>query len=106
MTDMEPEKFSVVFLNTVPRVTSREQGRAARSLLKNLVRLHGTIELSLGGIEAMTPSFADECFGRLLEELGEAEFRRAVRFRGADPTTKTLINQVLRIRLGEMKNKG
>lgn len=57
----------------------------------------------MDGIDLMTPSFADELFGKLLIELGESRFRERLQIRGGNPGIRQLVNQVLRIRLAETR---
>ena len=83
---------------------SRQEGCVIRSRLSSLLAAHETVIIDLDGAEAMTPSFVDECFGKLLLELGEEAFRSRVSFEGSDKSLKRLVNQVLRARLAEIHN--
>ena len=60
-------------------------------------RLRSGLELrvDLSGIEAISPSFTDEFFGGLFEELGEAEFRRRIRVHCPSAPWRALIQKVL-----------
>lgn len=76
---------------------TRRQGEVARGLLLQALEAYPKktrVTVSLAGV-VMTPSFADECFGKLLLNLGEEQFRTRVRFVDVDGTTKTLLNAVL-----------
>lgn len=78
--------------------TSRQEGQIMRNQIKELIKKYDPdkrIMISLEGIIAMGPSFTDECFGKLLLEMGTTQFRRKIGFTGANPTIKTLINVVL-----------
>jgi hypothetical protein len=89
------------FVTAFPKGTSRTQGEAARKWLRGLVDLHKSIELDLDGVELITPSFADECFGKLLKELGQKDFRSRLQLRGGAPAVQQIVNHVLRVRLSE-----
>lgn len=52
------------------------------------------IEIDLDGI-VLTPSFADELLGGLMEELGPAEFRRRIRLLNVPGSARPLIRNVL-----------
>jgi len=82
---------------------TRGQGELVRA---QLVELHETLApgerltIDFAGVSAMTPSFADECFGKLAERLGANVFRSSVRLVGADEVVRVLVNSVLARRLG------
>ncbi len=100
---METTPINVNFSSAAPKGTSRDQGRVARQWLKGLVEFHKQVLLGLDGVEVLTPSFADECFGKLLVEMGEEDFRNRLQITGGTPEVRKLINQVLRIRLQELR---
>ncbi len=83
---------------------SRGQGERLRNeLTKEYERLDvdHTLVIDFNGVDTMTPSFADECFGKLAEKIGVERFRKAISLVGADETIKTLVNSVLALRLTE-----
>ncbi len=83
---------------------TRRQGELARGMLVEALGKYPQntrVTISLAGV-VMTPSFADECFGKLLLNLGEEQFRKRVRFADVDGTTKTLLNAVLSKRSREL----
>lgn len=88
---------------------TRREGELVRGELRKFlgtVAAQEPVEISLAGLDRMTPSFVDECLGKLLLELGADEFRRRVVLSGADPTTKTLVNAVLSKRARESQVAG
>ena len=95
-------RFKIDFGTSAPPGLTRTQGERARAWLRDIIALHGPVEVDLSHVEAFAPSFADECFGKLLLELGEDEFRQKVRFCGGTPAVRTLINYVLRVRLSQL----
>jgi hypothetical protein len=54
-----------------------------------------TLVVDFEGVRAVTPSFVDECLGRLLREVGTRRFRHALRLRTDDATVRRLVNRVL-----------
>lgn len=84
-------------------VTRRQGDLVRKSLEKTLAGLAPAdrLRISLAGIGTMTPSFADECFGKLLLSLGESHFRSRIVLSEADEVTRTLLNVVLSKRAHE-----
>lgn len=78
----------------VTHVSTRAMGEVARRKLLEAVRLHGSVMVDLEGL-LLTPSFADECFGLLCENLGLSEFRNSVKLANVHPASKTLILHVV-----------
>ncbi len=77
---------------------TRRQGELVRErLVKELKSLDLTCKLRIdcSGVSEMTPSFADECFGKLLQYVGAYSFRSRISLVGADDTIKVLINAIL-----------
>jgi STAS-like domain of unknown function (DUF4325) len=77
---------------------SRDFGIEIRTRIQEAFDEGRRVVLDLTGIEDMTPSFADECFGKLSEQLGEDVTERGVRIVNGDQF-RSLINAVTRIRL-------
>lgn len=82
---------------------SRDFGIQVRQLIKDGLA-HGVVHVDLGGLEDMTPSFADECFGKLSEERNEDVTEGAVVLENGD-RFRSLISAVTRIRLQRSQNK-
>jgi hypothetical protein len=78
---------------------SRETGLVARAELATLLSDGNGVEVDLDGVEDMTPSVADECFGKLAARLGEARYRARVSLRGGPPLLHRLIDFVVANRL-------
>lgn len=57
------------------------------------------INIDATGVSIITPSFADEFFGRTVARLGVARFKERFSICGVDDSTKALINGVVRNRL-------
>jgi hypothetical protein len=101
LTYLEPEQVFRLSEKAAALVT-RDAGKRLRA---ELLALHarlpadGRIRIDLSGVDVLTPSFVDECFGRLVSELGVKEFRARFRIEGADADWKSLINSVVQNRL-------
>ncbi|MGH7150714.1 MAG: STAS-like domain-containing protein [Planctomycetota bacterium] len=73
--------------------------RKLRSRLEKGERL----EIDFAGVEVLTPSFADECLGRLVLDVGLEVFRERVRLKATDETIKRLVNHVLAHRSAQVE---
>ena len=83
---------------------TRDQGAKVRRRLTEVVKGLGdseTVLVDFDGVATLTPSFADECIGRLLLNLGLREFRAKVLLRTTDETVRRLVNRVLAYRAKE-----
>ena len=81
---------------------TRRQGEEVRARLMELDRdlpQGERLVIDFAGVEVMTPSFADECFGKLAESIGGLNFRKRVKLTGAEPIVRALLNSVLAERL-------
>ncbi len=81
---------------------TRAQGEKVRARIEELLDglpVGDRVVVDLSDIQVMTPSFADECLGKLGERLGAARFRQVIKLTGADETNRTLVNAVLSERL-------
>ena len=65
----------VLLREKFPQLSTRENGRAARNFILDAIRVADVVEVDLSGI-LVTPSFADECFGRIAEEFGRDVFKK------------------------------
>ena len=83
------------------QLLSRESGLMVRAELATLLADGSTVEVDLDGIEDITPSVADECFGKLAVRLGEEKFRTRVKIRGGSAILHRLVDFVVRTRLRE-----
>ena len=78
------------------RLYTRDAARELRQNVKDGVL--GGAAISLEHITTITPSFADEFFRVLFEEIGEERYRKCVRVTGASDYAKRLIELVLKNR--------
>lgn len=89
---MSSSKFEVRI--EMPATTTRPNGVAARSKLKQSLDEFGSVVVDLDGV-LLTPSFADEFLGVLLVEMGEASFRRSVKIINVPTEARPLLQTVL-----------
>lgn len=88
---------------------TRDQGEA---LCSRLVTAHDNLGqddllvIDFEGVTAMTPSFADECLGKLAERVGSSRFRSTVRLIGASEPVRILVNSILSRRLEVASDAG
>lgn len=85
-----------------PLAGSRDFGIEIRARIEEGLEQGGVL-VDLTGLEDMTPSFADECFGKLSEQFGE-DVRNRIEFRG-DAPFKVLLDAVIRVRLQRLQSR-
>jgi len=78
---------------------TRETGLAIRAELATQALIRGAVVVDLDGISDITPSVADEAFGKLAEKLGLETFERTVTFRGGTSLATRLIDFVMKTRI-------
>ena len=85
---------------------TRSQGERLRRRIEEVVQgleEGDRVAIDFSQVSAITPSFADECFGKLAERLGAERFRATISLNGADETVRTLVNAVLSERLARTR---
>ena len=80
---------------------TRETGLAIRAEIATRLLAFETVVVNLNDITDMTPSVADEAFGKLVAALGQGVFDKAVRFEGGSSLMNRLIEFVLKARTGK-----
>jgi hypothetical protein len=81
---------------------TRRQGEKLRAQfvrMRDEVGSGEVLTIDFDGVEVMTPSFADECFGKFAERIGLRDFRQSVSLVGANETIRTLVNSILAKRI-------
>jgi len=81
------------------RLLTREIGSAIRADIATILAGGTKVEVDLSGIEDLTPSVADEVFGKLAESLGKERFDQVIIFVGGSPLLPRLIDFVINTRL-------
>ena len=85
------------------RLLRRRQGQEVRERIRAPLTASASIlRLDFDEVEIVTPSFADECLGRLLLEIGKQDFRRRIQLRSSEETVRRLVNHVLATRSSEL----
>ena len=62
------------------------------------------IRIDFSGVGVVSSSFADECIGRLVNEMGFIEFQRIISISNANENTEAIINKAVMKRIGEIRN--
>ncbi len=76
---------------------TRAQAQEYRHLILDHINRHHTVKLDLGNL-SVSPSFAVECFGLLIQNIGRAKFKSCVHLFNMSPASKAIILHVLRQR--------
>lgn len=93
-------------LQAVPlrgELITRRMGNVCRNQINNIISRGHVAIVDFSAVDLMTPSFADECFGVLVEQLGRERFREVVRLRAATAEVKHLVTVVLANRLDKSR---
>lgn len=77
---------------------TRETGLAIRAEIATKLLSYEIVSVNLNGVTDVTPSVADEAFGKLAAALGQSVFEKAVRFEGGSSLINRLIEFVLKTR--------
>ncbi len=85
------------------RLATRPAGERARQFIAEILTRCEVLQIDMAGMN-VSPSFADECFGLLAEELGISEFRKRIRFVNIQEAAQHLILHVI-YRRGAQKTK-
>lgn len=90
----------IVLNGSTGALATRDQGAEFRRRMEEALA-GGTIvlEVVLESVGAMTPSFVDECFGKLLVSMGKTEFKKRIKLVSVSEDAKVLVNRVLSDRL-------
>ncbi len=78
---------------------TRDVGLAIRAELATRLVQHGSVSVDLDGISDITPSVADEVFGKLALALGMERFAKVVLLRGGSSLARRLIEFVVKNRV-------
>lgn len=77
---------------------TRETGLAIRAEIATKLLAFEVVVVNLDGVTDVTPSVADEAFGKLAVALGQGVFEKAVRFEGGSSLVNRLVEFVLKTR--------
>ena len=76
-----------------PNSTTRPNGIAARNKLLSCLDSNGHVVVDLSDV-VLTPSFADEFLGVLLNELGAEKFRQVIQIINVPEGARALLNTI------------
>lgn len=83
------------------QLLTREIGTKVRADIATMLSSGSKARVILDGIDDLTPSFADECFGKLAESMGNERFREYLILSGGQPLVRRLIEFVIKNRLSK-----
>ena len=92
------EQIRIDLRNYAAELLTREAGTPVRADLGGWLAAGRNVIVNLEGVEDLTPSFADEAFGKLSEVIGPENFVSRVTFEAGAPKIHGLIKFVLRTR--------
>jgi hypothetical protein len=100
------ESIVVVGIECTDCITRLKGEQLREAILERLdnIEPEEVIQIDFGGVVYMTPSFADECFGRLSEYLGREAFRQKLRLVNAGSLIRSVVNAVIANRLARSKD--
>ena len=74
---------------------TRELGKMVKTQIETKITTGNPVIIDFEKIQGITNSFADECFGKLLVDIGAQKFSNTIKFSHLDPDEKSIINFVL-----------
>lgn len=74
---------------------SRSLGFAARHIILDLLRRDQRISFDMSGVNNVSDSFADECFGKLLTEISIDEFKGKTSFINSKPIVHQVVTSAV-----------
>jgi anti-sigma regulatory factor (Ser/Thr protein kinase)/anti-anti-sigma regulatory factor len=74
---------------------SREAGKKLSILIRNVIAMaeDNRATIDFDNILVISSSFADECFGRLISDMGPVEFFSKISFKNADESIRAIIDR-------------
>ncbi len=98
----QPEDILEVALSRYgTQLLTRELGTAIRADVATALATGRRVKVVLQDIEDITPSVADECFGKLAEAMGRERFEKKIVLAGGSPLMSRLIQLVVANRVQE-----
>ena len=97
-----PETIEIVLAQYGTQLLSREQGIAIRADIATILASDVKAKVILDDIEDITPSVADECFGKLAESMGREGFKNKVILAGGTQLMQRLVQLVVENRLAKL----
>ncbi len=80
-------------------IGTREDGRKFRAQIIDGVKEYELVELDFGGVDMISNSFADECIGKLVEDLGLENLKRLTTFKNTSKTVAMILQKAIKDRV-------
>lgn len=84
---------------------TRLDGKRIRTDTLQAINEGSFVVFDFNGVDVMSSSFADECIGKLIPELGIEKLKSKTTFQNVNPTVRLVIQKVLYNYLNNMENK-
>lgn len=78
---------------------TRDDGRKFRAQIIDGVRGKELVELDFCGVDIISNSFADECIGKLVEDLGLEKLKRLTTFKNTSKTVAMILEKAIKDRV-------
>jgi hypothetical protein len=88
---------SKINMSNTGGLLTRSQAKQFRQLILQQVHKNQAVEIDLGHLP-MSPSFTDECFGLLIEDIGREKFKKYIHLINLSPASKSIMLHVLKQR--------
>ncbi|MBR7792329.1 STAS-like domain-containing protein [Undibacterium sp. FT147W] len=92
--------FKVQVVDLAPNLSTRPVGAMARDRLVQLLNDYSVIEVDFEH-HSLTPSFADECIGRLAAVIGFEQFKQRIKLVNINASNRPLVKHVIVTRCQE-----
>lgn len=80
----------VIMKDWGPILSTRGLGEELRALIMDAAR-DNMVEVDFSGIDSLSHSFADECFGKMIETMGLKEFKARISLRNTNPFVRAVL---------------
>lgn len=97
---MKTSIYNIHIRELASELNTRPSGVSARDKLLGLLERYNEIEIDVGFVN-LTPSFADECVGRLAAVIGLSEFKKRIRLLHVGDSDRPLIRHLVLRRCSE-----
>lgn len=81
---------------------TRDDGRRFRMQIVNGFNEQKKVELDFHGVEMVSNSFADECIGKLVEEMGLEKLKSFTTFKNTSKNVAMVLQKVIKDRLASV----
>lgn len=95
--------MTIKFINIGTSLGTRVLGKKIRLQIEEILSDNGFAIFDFSGVDSISHSFADECFGKLLLTFDMDELKSKSTFKNANSEVKKVIAFVFRERLTELE---